>query len=76
MTAPADEPGGDGATEDTGSKRQRVERTGRRRARLTPVPGSDPSPETATPGEGEPERPTRGGSPDDDRITRERPPHW
>jgi len=61
--------------------RQRVERAGgkARRARLTPAPGSDPAPEQ--PAEGtEPEKDTakkRGRpSPDDDRITRERPPHW
>ncbi|MDR6906899.1 hypothetical protein J2X63_002585 [Agromyces sp. 3263] len=64
--------------------RQRVERAGgkSRRARLTPAPGSDPSPEQpATTGTeaGEPPEPTsqRGRpSPDDERITRERPPHW
>lgn len=63
--------------------RQRVERTpGRaRRARLTPSPGSDPSPEpaSATPEPADETRPTRAKGrphPDDDRITRERPPHW
>lgn len=54
--------------------RQRVERTGRRRARLTPAPGSDPSPEDAVPGDEE--RPAPRGEPGDERITRERPPHW
>lgn len=59
--------------------RQRVERApgSARRARLTPAPGSDPSPEAPT---DEPEQtPTqkkRRPQPDDDRITRERPPHW
>jgi len=59
--------------------RQRVERAKRgRRARLTPAPGSDPEPETAVPGAHEPDpAPKRpGAASDDDRITRERPPHW
>ena len=63
--------------------RQHVERApGRaRRARLTPAPGSDPSPEAApaTPEPADETRPdnTKGRPhPDDDRITRERPPHW
>jgi len=59
--------------------RQRVERAKRgRRARLTPAPGSDPEPEAAVPGAHEPEKPTKRGkaASDDDRITRERPPHW
>ncbi|GLI28186.1 hypothetical protein ARHIZOSPH14_24280 [Agromyces rhizosphaerae] len=57
--------------------RQRVERaTGARRARLTPAPGSDPAPE-APERDAEPTRkPKPGASADDDRITRERPPHW
>lgn len=63
--------------------RQRVERVGgrSRRARLTPVPGTDVSPEAPVPGTGDadetaakPER--KRGSSDDERITRERPPHW
>lgn len=70
---------------DTGSAggrpRQRVERSGgrARRARLTPAPGTDPSPESAVPGAHEPDpaaRPPKRASADDDRITRERPPHW
>jgi len=66
----ADAPGG---AEDSGeaSTRQRVERTGRRRARLTPAPNTDTSPEKVVRDE-----PPAGGTPDDDRITRERPPHW
>jgi hypothetical protein len=69
-------------------ERQRVERaSGRaRRARLTPAPGTDPSPEApvsdapASDADGNAKRRTKpkGGrpDPDDDRITRERPPHW
>jgi hypothetical protein len=61
--------------------RQRVERAGgkARRARLTPAPGSDPAPEKPVPAEDEEAgarpKPKRR-DPDDDRITRERPPHW
>ncbi|WP_353816492.1 hypothetical protein [Agromyces sp. SYSU T00266] len=64
---------------DAEAPRQRVERArGARRARLTPAPGTDPEPESAVPGahdgsEGGAPRPSR---PDDERITRERPPHW
>jgi hypothetical protein len=60
--------------------RQRIERMpGRaRRARLTPAPGSDPAPEA--PAEAD-EPSTKKAKPrpeasDDDRLTRERPPHW
>lgn len=59
--------------------RQRVVRSrGGRRARLTPAPGTDPSPETARPGaHDDRERgAARPPSPDEERITRERPPHW
>ncbi|GAA2440915.1 hypothetical protein GCM10009857_00050 [Agromyces soli] len=58
--------------ESTTPGRQRVVRArGGRRAKLTPAPGSDPSPES--PVEREQSRPA---GPDDERITRERPPHW
>ncbi len=60
--------------------RQRVERVpGRsRRAKLTPAPGSDPSPEHPAASEQKPPPADAGrrSHPDDDRITRERPPHW
>ncbi|WP_243695376.1 hypothetical protein [Agromyces protaetiae] len=74
---PSDAPAGGSAARP----RQRVERAsgGSRRARLTPAPGTDPSPEAAVPGAHEPDAPAkrvRGTSADDDRITRERPPHW
>lgn len=64
---------------DAARPRQRVERArGARRARLTPAPGTDPSPETAVPGA---HGSTEDGAapparPEDERITRERPPHW
>lgn len=63
--------------------RQRVERAGgrARRARLTPAPGTDVAPEAPVPSTDDaddaattPKR--RRGTPDDERITRERPPHW
>lgn len=63
--------------------RQRVERAGgrTRRARLTPVPGTDVSPEEPMPSTGDAEeadtkRKRKPASSDDERITRERPPHW
>jgi hypothetical protein len=61
--------------------RQRIERApGRaRRARLTPAPGSDPSPESPADAEAETETPPAKPSaprPDDERLTRDRPPHW
>jgi hypothetical protein len=63
----------------TEEPRQRVERAGgrARRAKLTPAPGSDPSPEV--PVEHTDDAPTRkrgAASSDDERLTRDRPPHW
>jgi hypothetical protein len=66
-------------SEDRDAPRQRVERTrGGRRARLTPAPGTDPAPESAVPGahDDADEGASRPARPDDERITRERPPHW
>ena len=72
-------------TDDETPPRQRIERApGRaRRARLTPAPGTDPSPEApvdAAPAPDPETRPatkkSRPGSSDDDRLTRDRPPHW
>ena len=66
----------------TEEPRQRVERAaGRaRRARLTPAPGSDPSPEAPVDRVDEPAPPNAKkagpGSSDDERLTRDRPPHW
>lgn len=60
--------------------RQRVVRArGARRAKLTPAPGTDPAPEAAVPGSADDdERPAaRGaGGADDERLRREKPPHW
>ena len=62
--------------------RQRIERApGRaRRARLTPAPGSDPSPE-APPTAPDAETDVAASRPgaatsEDQRLTRDRPPHW
>ncbi|WP_448005542.1 hypothetical protein [Agromyces bauzanensis] len=66
----------------TEEPRQRVERAGTgRRARLTPAPDTDVTPEAPAPSAGDTEEPGTGpkrrrGSSDDERITRERPPHW
>ena len=52
--------------------RQRVEKTGRRRASLTPVPGTDLSPE-------EVDRDQQPASANDAReaeMLRDKPPHW
>jgi hypothetical protein len=75
MTAPTPtperEPSADGE-EATAPERQRVVRArGARRAKLTPAPGSDPSPESPSVRES-----SGPAGPDDERITRERPPHW
>lgn len=67
--------------------RRRVERAGgkARRARLTPAPGSDPSPEAPVEREATPRGTAESGSAkraaprpsaDDERLTRDRPPHW
>ncbi|KXC05570.1 hypothetical protein [Microbacterium hominis] len=58
--------------------RQRVERVpGSRRARLTPAPGTDPSPELPAQAPDAPQ-PTGGGAsgPNDDRMRRDVPPHY
>ncbi|MDQ0649101.1 hypothetical protein QFZ53_003297 [Microbacterium natoriense] len=55
---------------------QRIVRVaGSRRARLTPVPGTDPEPETGE----KPERPavaSEGKGPNDDRLRQDVPPHY
>ncbi len=60
--------------------RQRVVRVaGSRRARLTPAPGTDPSPESAVPGEqNAPATPKVTGAkgPNDDRLRQDVPPHY
>lgn len=65
---------------DDESKRQRVERvTGARRARLTPVPGSDPAPESAPDADeasSRKRRPRGPKGPNDDRLIQDVPPHY
>lgn len=58
--------------------RQHVERvTGARRARLTPVEGSDPDPESAVPIVApKTSRPRGPKGPNDDRMLEDVPPHY
>ena len=62
---------------DTDAERQRVVRVrGSRRARLTPAPGTDPSPELS-PEQGDAPAAEAGASgPNDDRMRRDVPPHY
>lgn len=60
---------------DADEQRQRIEKVpGSRRARLTPVPGTDPSPDVAD----KPTRRARGGAKgaNDDRLFGDVPPHY
>ncbi|MGV1033787.1 MAG: hypothetical protein ACOYBP_01005 [Microbacteriaceae bacterium] len=52
--------------------RQRVEKTGRRRARLTPVEGTDTSPEKPV----ESDEPARPQNAREAEMLRDKPPHW
>lgn len=67
---------------DDESKRQRVERvSGARRARLTPVEGSDPAPESAPDASEDAassrkRRPRGPKGPNDDRLIQDVPPHY
>lgn len=59
--------------------RQRVLRVdGARRARLTPVPGSDPEPDTlpSTTPDTVPLRPKQPKGPNDDQLLQDVPPHY
>lgn len=58
--------------------RQRVVRVpGSRRARLTPVPGTDTEPEAAVPGHDDGLAPASGPKePNDDRLRQDVPPHY
>ena len=67
-----------GDPDAAGEKRQRIVRVpGSRRARLTPVPGTDPAPEA---GEKPARTERRGGSgakgANDDRLLGDVPPHY
>ncbi|NJI61029.1 MULTISPECIES: hypothetical protein [Microbacterium] len=63
---------------DPDAPRQRVVRVaGSRRARLTPVPGSDPAPETGTDQPSPPRaRPQGAKGPNDDQLIQDVPPHY
>ncbi len=60
-------------------ERQHVERVrGSRRARLTPAPGTDPSPELPVDAREDAPPPVGEGAsgPNDDRMRRDVPPHY
>lgn len=63
---------------ESGAKGQRVVRVpGARRARLTPVAGSDPEPESAPATSEDPAAGRRGPKgPNDDRLIEDVPPHY
>jgi hypothetical protein len=62
---------------DGSAPRQRVVRiAGSRRARLTPVPGSDPAPEAKTDDAPPPVRPKGAKGPNDDQLLQDVPPHY
>ena len=69
-------PDQDAADADDGdSPRQRIVRVaGSRRARLTPVPGSDPSPEAPEKPERSAPHGTKGAN--DEQLLRDVPPHY
>ena len=55
--------------------RQKVVRVGKRRAKLTPAPGTDTSPES--PMSDDTDSTPRGDeSPRDAQLRRDKPPHW
>lgn len=62
-------------TTPTGTPRQRIVRNGRRRASLTPAPGSDPDP--LEPDFADPDAPTpENTGPNDARMRQDVPPHY
>lgn len=63
---------------DDAARRQHVERVpGSRRARLTPVPGTDTAPETRSSEEDRDATPAPAGTgPNDDRLRQDVPPHY
>ncbi|WP_460772128.1 hypothetical protein [Microbacterium sp. GXF7504] len=59
------------------SERQHVEKVpGSRRARLTPVPGTDTAPELPVDADEPASAPSGERGPNDDRMRREKPPHY
>lgn len=64
-------------TESRREPRQRVVRVpGSRRARLTPVEGSDPAPEVPENDARRPSAPGDRRGPNDDQLLRDVPPHY
>ena len=69
------------SNDDDGAARQRVVRVrGARRAKLTPAPGTDPSPELPRPSTDEttdaPAGEAGASGPNDERLSRDVPPHY
>jgi len=63
-------------TDERDQSRQRVVRVpGSRRAKLTPVPGTDVDPEAVDKSQAEP-APRPSGGPNDERMLRDVPPHY
>ncbi|PZU48800.1 MAG: hypothetical protein DI566_03085 [Microbacterium sp.] len=67
------------SSDDLTPPRQRVERVrGSRRARLTPAPGTDPTPEAVSHDAETADAPAETGAsgPNDERLRRDVPPHY
>lgn len=63
--------------ETAGAPRQRVVRAGRRRAKLTPAPGSDPNGIDSAPRDDDrAAMPEQDGGPNDARMRSDVPPHY
>ncbi len=68
---------GESNPQKPGGEKQRVEKTGRRRARLTAVPGTIPDADALIKSEDEPVASSDAPSgPNDERLRREKPPHY
>lgn len=62
---------------DDDRPRQRVERVaGSRRARLTPAPGTSAEPTSDSDADVDDEGPAASSGPNDERMRREKPPHY
>ena len=79
MSAEDGTSGADESAGTTGAPRQPIVRQrGARRAKLLPAPNTDPSPDVPIEREEGGVAPTASGSrgANDDRLRRDRPPHW
>lgn len=63
-------------TEPSAPRQEVVRVAGSRRARLTPVPGTDPSPEHAAGTKPAASGPRGAKGPNDDRLMQDVPPHY